>query len=140
MSGISRRRLLLTGCLIAAWPSAAAAFGPNDFLNDHLGENGLAVQIDAALKTILPAAIDLREIGREARNAGLNISHELMHELSALARPPSQQATGLALENRIRTLIQTDLARGQTISVGGWIVSPTEASLCAFCAGPRMHT
>jgi hypothetical protein len=127
---IITRRLLLTATALSAIFSARVAVS----LLSSEWSGGAANR----LRALIPVPASAREIGRiylaqYPEEAGIDtLTHLILSSLSPQSLDVAaldQQALTATMSSRVRA----DFEQGCTAQIGGWILSRTEARLCALC-------
>ena len=122
-----RRRFLLA----AAGAAAAAAIGPGALilLIDRMWKDDAAV---AAIRALITHRADADQLGRAylAMHRDERSSAALLRHLLGPMPPASAAET----PGRIAARIRADYRAARTVTVEGWILSRTEARLCALVA------
>jgi hypothetical protein len=131
---LSRRDFLALGAVTAA----AAAAG---VLRDRTEPAGAPSDAVAAAGRRLGALVDDRDgvgdlgeawLGRHPRRPGLD---ELVRAISPATFPEELARAGDAdLRRLVASAAEDDYRAGRVVAVRGWLLSLTEARLCAICA------
>ena len=121
-----RRRLLLAILGL----TASAAIGPRAIAS-VLERLGAADATTRALRSLILSRDSAVRLGRAYLVATPNEASA--SRLTSLILGESAMRTGREAA-RVRSRIQGDFDAGRVVTVDGWIVSPTEARLCALCA------
>lgn len=122
----TRRRLLITAVGLAA----SAALGPRAIgqILEHLVSSD---SVARSLRELIAHRESAARFGRAylAATPGETDADQLVSLiLGRTAVPPGREAM------RVATRIQADFDGNRVVTVDGWIVSTTEARLCALCA------
>ena len=128
------RRRFLAGAAAVAVPVALAPLKPWRALYEVTGPEGAA----ARLAGVLRARRGARVLGRHALEAlDRPRSRELAAQVVATL-PGGASALASASDDELRALLATgareDFAAERTVRCGGWVLSATEARLCALAA------
>lgn len=105
------------------------AMNRRSFLAASFGSVALGAPLRAGA-TAPRALCDAAEIGRAALRAGVVETDEWSLRLRLGFDP----AEPVAIDRSWRDAIRRDFAAGETVHVEGWILSRTEARLCALAA------
>ena len=128
------RRRFLAGAAAVAVPVALAPLKPWRALYEATGPDGPAARLAAVLR----ARRGARVLGRHALVAlDRPGSRELATQVLATV-PGGAEALASASDDELRALLATgvrdDFAAERTVRCGGWVLSATEARLCALAA------
>jgi hypothetical protein len=129
---LDRRQLLAGGSALIS----GFFLGPLDWLGDRQQRPGLEATVGQQLGSFLRHRESARHVGRaylEVQPREADVPRLVVAILGDLAtRLPHREIPGGTLARLLDERIRHDFAEGWLVSVGGWMLSRTEARLCAL--------
>ncbi len=126
---IVTRRFILAAAAFGASlsPGGASLLGPAQWFNDAA----------MRLRALAPSLASAREIGRiylaqHPEENSISALTRLIHLSMALEEEDVAVLDRKPLSARLTSRVRSDFETGFTVEVGGWILSRTEARLCAL--------
>lgn len=116
---------------LAAFGAALKSSSAMPVSNRRLGDAA------SQLRALVLSPASAREIGRlyHAKYPEEDSAALARHILSSLSLNEANLTAGerQVLPEKLKSCVRADFAKGCTVEVGGWILSRTEARLCALC-------
>lgn len=130
MIGLTRRAVLWAGLLFAATRATLPAAASQALAEDR----GTIELIEGVLTDIFPKQLAVRCVGSNYLGAPIAEKAALARTLSLFQRRDISSTDGRAeVRQHIRAKILQDFELNRTVSIDRWILSKTEAELCAIC-------
>lgn len=130
MTGLTRRAVLWAGLLFAATRSIHPAAASQRLV----GDGGTTELLEGILTDIFPKQLTVRFVGSHYLDAPFAEKAALIRTLFLVQRSDTNSADGRTeLRHHVRSKILQDFELNRTVSIDRWILSKTEAELCAIC-------